>query len=90
MGKYIQEINSVLKRSGRAFIHTANITTPLGWSRFVQQDKYTPGGFYFLSPEIVHTLIDKTNAFKIVKTSHHSVTNNMYYNRDYLVILEKI
>lgn len=88
--KYIQEISMGLKKSGKAFIHTANIITPLGWSRFVQQDKYTPGGFYFLSPEIVHTLIDKANGFKIIKTSQHSVSNNMYYNRDYLIVLEKM
>jgi SAM-dependent methyltransferase len=88
--QYIQEISMGLKKSGKAFIHTANIITPLGWSRFVQQDKYTPGGFYFLSPEIVHTLIDKANGFKIIKTSQHSVSNNMYYNRDYLIVLEKM
>jgi hypothetical protein len=86
----MQEIKSVLKRGGKAFIHTANLTTPLGWNRFVQQNKYTVGGFYFLSPDIVHTLVDKTNELKIIKSSQHSVTKNMYYNRDYLILLEKV
>jgi SAM-dependent methyltransferase len=86
--QYFQEIHKSLKPNGKAFIHTANLAAPDGWKRFAEQETYTVEGHYFLTPEIVKVLAQRAG-FKVVKESSIS-EHNFYYNRDYLVVLEKI
>jgi SAM-dependent methyltransferase len=84
---YIQEFSTALRPGGHALIHVANLTAPAGWELFARQERYSVEDFYFMSPELVHTLIDHTN-LKVVKTSR-SDPANLYLNRDYLVVVEK-
>lgn len=84
----MNSIRDSLKTGGRALIHTANLLAPLGWKRFVQQDKYTVGGFYFMTPEGLNMLVQQAGKLKIIKKSEVG-GDNMYYNRDYLIVVEK-
>lgn len=85
---YFKEIKKVLKEDGKVFIHCANITTPGGWDRFKVQDRYWPGGFYFMTPQAIDTLAEKAG-YKIIKKSKVDA-NNFYLNRDYLFVLEPV
>jgi SAM-dependent methyltransferase len=87
MWRYFVQIHRVLRVGGYAFLHTANLKAPDGWERFSSQDEYTVDGHYFISPEIVEILAQHCS-LRIVKASTPDPTN-FYYNRDYLVILEK-
>ena len=87
MWKYFRYIRCMLKPdTGRAFVSTANLTSPGGWARFEKQKKFTVGGFYFVTPDIVRTLVRKSG-LEIVKESVPS-SGNIYYNRDYLIVLK--
>ncbi len=85
--KYFQEIHRCLKPGGRAFIHTSNLTAPDGWQRFVVQEEYSVEGHYFMCPQIIQHLAGQAG-FKIVKESKIDDAN-FYYNRDYLIVLQK-
>jgi SAM-dependent methyltransferase len=85
--KYLREIERALCPGGHAFIHTANLTAPAGWEKFDAQAKYYPETFYFVSPEIVRTLVSHT-ALRIVEESQPD-RDNFYLNRDYLMVLQK-
>jgi SAM-dependent methyltransferase len=85
--KYFREIRRVLKPGGRTFLHTANLLAPGGWEAFSAQEAYDVEGHYFISPEIVSTLAQRSG-LNIIKTSKPDA-KNFYSNRDYLFILEK-
>ena len=87
MWRYFEEMHRMLKPEGVAFISTANLLTPGGWTRFSRQSRFTVGGFYFVSPEIVRALIDKAG-FRIIKEADVDPSNT-YYNRDYLALITK-
>ena len=85
--QYFQEIHRCLKSKGKAFIHTSNLLAPDGWKRFAVQKEFAVEGHYFVSPDIIKILA--AHAYlKVIKESRID-SNNFYYNRDYLVILEK-
>jgi SAM-dependent methyltransferase len=91
--KYYQEFFRVLKPGARAIIHTANLEAPEGWDRFSQQDKYTVGGFYFMVPSMVLTLVKKAG-LEVIITSAQTLSaegrnGNTYYNRDFMVLVSK-
>jgi len=87
----------------RIFVHTANLAAPLGWERFSKQRKFTPAGFYFVTPEVIQVLSER-NGFQILKrsapfssssssSSDPSVVaceRTMYYNRDFLCWLAPV
>ncbi|CBN73823.1 methyltransferase type 12 [Ectocarpus siliculosus] len=85
--KYIREIARVLKPGGKAFLSTANFLSPGGWDRFNAQDKYSVGGFYFMCPDMVRLMLDKAG-LRVVREGDHDPSNS-YYNRDYLVLVQK-
>eukprot|EP00743_Colponemidia_sp_Colp-15_P009231 GILK01010079.1.p1 GENE.GILK01010079.1~~GILK01010079.1.p1 ORF type:complete len:284 (-),score=41.78 GILK01010079.1:85-936(-) len=85
--QYFNTVFDLLKPGGRFFVSFADVTSPLGWQRFAKQSKYSVGGFYFLSPEIVRKLAQESH-FIIEKESVHS-ESNLYYNRDFLVVLRR-
>lgn len=89
---YYKEFSRVLKPGAKAIIHTANLEAPEGWDRFVQQDKYSVGGFYFMVPSMVLLLIQKAG-LEVVTTScevkKKNGAHNTYYNRDFLVLVSK-
>lgn len=87
MRRYFEEMARVLKAGGKAFVHTTNLTSDVGWSNFVKFDRYRPETHFYVSPETVRTLADRT-AFRLVKESEPDPTN-FYLARDYLVVLEK-
>jgi SAM-dependent methyltransferase len=84
MWKYFQEIARTLKPDGTAFIHVANLTTPLGWKRFESQQTFCPEGFYFISPDIVAILAQHAG-LRILPQLRLSAQNS--YNRDYMAML---
>lgn len=91
MWQYISQFAETLKVGGKAIIHTANLITEQGWERFSSQSRFKEGGFYFVCPEIINFLVAKTQKFKILKSSNPSDDpENMYYQRDYMVLVEKI
>jgi SAM-dependent methyltransferase len=87
MWKYFKEFNRVLKPGGKVFVHTTNLKTPDGWKRFSDQKEYRPENHYFISPEIVSILAERSH-LKIIKASPIDSTN-FYLSRDYLVVLQR-
>ena len=85
--KYFNEIRTVLREGGKAFVHTTNLKAPKGWEWFSSQDTYSVGGGYFVCPEIIDVLAQHSN-LRIVKRSSID-PSNFYLGRDYLVVLEK-
>jgi 2-polyprenyl-3-methyl-5-hydroxy-6-metoxy-1,4-benzoquinol methylase len=92
---YFQSFKTILKPGGSIFLSVADVTSPLGFDRFSRQSKYTAGGFYFICPQIIQTFAQKCG-YKIIKESKAQDSTvpadqqNVYYNRDYLVILQPI
>ncbi len=85
---YFKEIKKVLKDDGKVFLHTANLSTQGGWDRFKVQDRYWPGGFYFVNPQTIDILAEKAG-YRIIKRSEYE-PSNFYLNRDYLFVMEII
>lgn len=85
--KYFKEIKRVLKKGGKAFIHTTNLKAPGGWNKFSKQDRYNVITQYFISPEIVQIFAEHSG-LKIIKTSIPDATN-IYLKDGYLAVLEK-
>jgi SAM-dependent methyltransferase len=87
MWRYFQEMARVLRPEGHAFVHTATITTPRGWQRFVSQEEFSVFGFYFVSPEIVQTLASRAG-LRAVDASE-SQEDNAYLSRDYFAVFRR-
>ena len=95
---YFKEIRKMLKQDGRAFVSTANLLSKEGFGRFSKQSKFTVGGFYFITPEIVMKLLVEAG-LRIVKRSdgkdynggvwEEEISGNSYIDRDFLIIVER-
>lgn len=87
---YLVEIRKLLKKDGRAFLSTANLLSEDGWKRFSRQSKFTVGGFYFLTPEIVLKLVMEAG-LRLVRRSdaREDTGGNTYYDRDFLFVVER-
>lgn len=86
MFAYLKEMRRVIKPDGKIFISTANLLAEGGWRRFEAQSKPSVGGFYFVCPEIVRTLLARAG-FRVIKEAAPD-PDNVYYNRDFLVVAE--
>ena len=87
----LQDIASMLKPGGFAFVSAANLLSSRGWQRFSKQRKYSVGGFYFISPDIFRHLVGQAS-LKIVKehcSPLRSSTGNIYLDRDILLVLQR-
>jgi len=85
--QYFSSISRALKPGGLCFLSVADITSRGGWDRFSKQKKYTAGGFYFTSPQIIEKLANEAN-FEFVHQSKPDPAN-LYYDRDFLFVLRK-
>jgi SAM-dependent methyltransferase len=85
--KYLREVERALRPGGHAFLHTTNLTAPGGWENFAGQERYRPETHYFITPEIVRTLVGHTQ-LRFVRESTPDA-GNFYLNRDYLFVLQK-
>jgi SAM-dependent methyltransferase len=85
--KYLNEVARALRPGGRAFLHTSNLTAPTGWANFARQERYRPQDHYFVTPEVIHTLVSHTD-LSFVKESTPE-PDSFYLSRDYLFVLEK-
>lgn len=86
MWRYLDDLPRVLRPGARAFLHTSNLTAPEGWARFARQDEFSVEGHYFISPEIMHTMLAHT-PLQLIKEST-SAAGNFYLNRDHLFVVE--
>jgi SAM-dependent methyltransferase len=84
--QYIDALARGLKPGGRAFLHTANLTTDNGWARFAAQPHFTVGGYYFVTPEVVRTMLHRAG-LEVVEEADQRPTG--YRAQDYLVLVEK-
>jgi len=88
--KYFNEVEKILKPSGKAFFHTKNLKTQGGWEHFIARERrpFFDGHYYF-SPETINVLAEKSN-LRIIKTSEAEADNskNQYFRDDYLFVLE--
>ena len=57
------------------------------WERFSAQESYSVEGHYFVTPELVHVLAERSGLRPIKRSCVDPA--NFYFNRDYLVVLEK-
>ena len=87
MWRYVKQIADALPSGGHAFLHTANLLTEAGWARFSVQKRHTLEGHYFVSPDIVRTLLARAG-LRIVREASEDPAN-FYKARDYLVVGEK-
>jgi SAM-dependent methyltransferase len=85
--KYLQEFYRLLRPGGRAFLHTSNLTTDAGWQRFASQPDYSFDGFWFTSPELLQTLVERAGL--LVTEEPALDPGNFYRRRDYLLIVER-
>jgi SAM-dependent methyltransferase len=85
--RYLKEVEAALRPGGHAFLHTTNLTAPGGWKSFASQERYRPESHYFISPEIVRTMVGHTD-LRFVKDSTPD-PGNFYLNRDYLFVLQR-
>jgi len=85
--RYLQELQRALKPGGRAFLHTANLTSEAGWRRFAEQDRYRVEGFYFTTPQAVSTLVNRAGLRLLEERGGEP--GNFYYERDLFVLLDK-
>jgi SAM-dependent methyltransferase len=88
MWQYLSEFSSALRPGGRALIHTSNLAAPGGWQRFAGQDRYSVQGHYFVTPDVVHTLVAHT-PLRVVRESTPD-EGNVYLRRDYLAVLQRV
>jgi len=68
-------------------VHTSNLLAPAGFKRFAGQKAASVQGFCFVTPEAVRKLVAEAG-LELIKESEVSV-DNIYYNRDYLCVVEK-
>lgn len=88
---YYKNIFDLLKYNKYCFIHTSNLFSKKGWKRFIKQSNYTVQGFYFITPQILNNLLIRIG-FVIIKHSNESLIyqkNNLYFDRDYMIIARK-
>lgn len=92
--RYISQLPRLLKVGGKSLLHTANLATDAGFERFAQQKNYSVGGFYFMTPQAVDSLIERAGNLRIVQRSTDPefaelVPENIYVRRDYMVVVER-
>ena len=89
MFRCLKRIRALLKDDGKAFISTSNLLAPDGFRRFETQEKYSVGGFYFVTPETVRCLVARAG-LRVVRDLTVPDASNTYYNRDYLALLAPV
>jgi 2-polyprenyl-3-methyl-5-hydroxy-6-metoxy-1,4-benzoquinol methylase len=89
MFRCLKRIRALLKDDGKAFISTSNLLAPDGFRRFETQEKYSVGGFYFVTPETVRCLVARAG-LRVVRDLTVPDASNTYYNRDYLAVLAPV
>eukprot|EP00929_Paragymnodinium_shiwhaense_P039775 TRINITY_DN20850_c1_g1_i1.p1 TRINITY_DN20850_c1_g1~~TRINITY_DN20850_c1_g1_i1.p1 ORF type:complete len:377 (+),score=91.72 TRINITY_DN20850_c1_g1_i1:60-1133(+) len=87
MRRTLRNTLRILKPGGRCFVSFANLLAPGGWQRFARQEKYSVGGFYFVSPDIARCLLVKCG-FEVLSMSS-PCAGNTYLNRDLLVLARR-
>jgi len=87
MRRTLRSIRKLLRPGGLCFISFANILAPDGWRRFVRQQQYSVGGFYFVSPDIVRCLLAR-GGLELWEASTPRA-GNTYLSRDLLVLARR-
>lgn len=87
MRRTLCSIFKMLRPGGTCFVSFANLLAPDGWRRFARQQKYTVGGFYFVSPDIAKCLLVQAG-FELCRLSAPQ-PGNTYLNRDLMVLARR-
>lgn len=87
MRRTLRSIRKMLQPGGKCFVSFANLLAPDGWRRFANQRKYSVGGFYFASPDIVRCLLAKGGLELLSMSSPRA--GDTYLNRDLLVLARR-
>ncbi len=87
MWKYLVQIATALPVGGTTFLHTSNLLTEAGWSRFASQSEYSLEGHYFITPDVLKTVATHAGLHVLKEGSEDST--NFYKARDYLVLFRK-
>eukprot|EP00930_Biecheleria_cincta_P003199 TRINITY_DN104132_c0_g1_i1.p1 TRINITY_DN104132_c0_g1~~TRINITY_DN104132_c0_g1_i1.p1 ORF type:complete len:344 (-),score=72.98 TRINITY_DN104132_c0_g1_i1:563-1594(-) len=87
MRQTLCSIRALLRPGGQCFLSFANLLAPAGWQRFARQKRYSVGGFYFVSPDIVRCLV-RRSGLELLRVSEVQ-EGNTYLNRDLLVIAQR-
>lgn len=85
--KYIRLMSEMLVPGGKALVHVANLSSPLGWEQFSRQQAFSVGGLYWQCPELVGVMANHAG-FEVVDESTPDLRNE-YLARDYLAVLQK-
>jgi SAM-dependent methyltransferase len=90
---YLRAIAQRLAPGGVCLLSTANMTSPLGWRRFVAQERTTVAGFVWSSPDATRHMLQEAG-LTIVRESccpgqAQCTTGNLYLDRDYVVLAQK-
>ena len=86
--QYLLEIKRILSKRGKAFLHFSNLSSKLGWERFIKQKSGTAGGFHWMTPDTARLMLSKAGYQILKESSADEQTRNIYYMRDFLVIVK--
>lgn len=87
MRRSLRSMYRLLRPGGMCFVSFANLLAPDGWRRFARQQKYSVGGFYFISPDIAKCLMAR-GGFELSRVSTPQ-PGNTYLNRDMMAVARK-
>jgi len=87
MYKSLRAMHRLLRPGGSCFVSFANLLAPDGWRRFARQQRFTVGGFYFVSPDIVRCLLE--HAGLVISKVSTFESDNTYLRRDLLVLARR-
>jgi SAM-dependent methyltransferase len=87
MWRYFQEMTRVLRPGGHAFVHTANLSSELGWQNFTKFEQYRVETHFYVTPETVRTMAHRAGLGTVREATPDP--SNFYLARDYLAVFEK-
>lgn len=93
LSRTLGQVFKLLKPRGLMMLSVANLCSKLGYERFKSQKEFKVAGFYFMSPDIVHKIVEETG-FQIVEEKREGMPSveehpvkNMYYARDICLLI---
>ncbi len=73
-----------------SYTHTHTHKHPAGFARFQKQKEASVQGFCWVSPDIVRMLVNKSGLEILKESQSVPQSENLYYMRDYICLVQKI